>query len=400
MSQEFLGILEGKLRFDSAQMSFCTHFSWFGVTKNDRLGVEQLHLFYNRAPRLLSPNFLTLRVKSTDGARERQMERRDHPLFIEESDGHGFTGRAAFLDNDILCYSFSLDSSTDATEVSATLLLPETEPRFTRKMTYDPGSGRLRVETRLPRTDHRDPDADHPITICIAVPPAFGLSSIIADAVRTDSPKSPFAVETDGTLVVTFSASGESVGSREQVFVTGIGEGPSADRIQERMPRVRTPAFDSALDSSRKWLADALDRFSLDPIPKRRRSQYAMSVYQILSNTKSPRGQIGRRAVFPSRGTYCCHYLWDTCFTNLGVARFNERLAEDFVVALCECQEPDGKIPHFVCATWNDWSLLEAWNLQRLQWLLFLIMVLRQLYFPMVVSIEDGCSLQKGRTYF
>ena len=334
-------------------MSFCTHFSWFGVTKNDRLGIEQVHLFYNRVAALLSPNFLTFRVDGADGARERQKVRHDHPLFIEESDGLGFTGRAAFLDNDILCYSFSLDQSAEAPEVRATLLLPESKPRFTRRVDYDSDSGRLRVETRLPRTDSRDPDPDHPVTICLSVPPAFTLAAVILDGVRTDSPNSPFAAQTNGTLVVAFSASGDSIGVTEHVFVAGIGEGPSADRIEERMSRVRAPSFASALECSRKWLANALDRFSFDSVAKRRRPQYVMSAYQILSNTKSPRGQIGRHAVFPSRGTYCAHYLWDACFTNLGVAQFNERLAEDFVVALCESQEPDGKIPRFVCATWN-----------------------------------------------
>jgi putative isomerase len=37
----------------------------------------------------------------------------------------------------------------------------------------------------------------------------------------------------------------------------------------------------------------------------------------------------------------------------VGVAQFNMGLAKDFLRVLCENQEPDGKIPQFVCATWN-----------------------------------------------
>lgn len=353
MSQEFLDILNGMLSFKSAQLSFCTHFSWFGLVKNERLGLEELHLFYNRKARLLSPNFLTFRADGLDGARERQKKRQNHPLFIEETDGNGFIGRAAFLDNDILCYSFSLEPRSDAREIRATLLLPETNPRFARDIAYNSSTGRLRIETRVPRTDSRDTDTDHPLTICINVPPAFALSMIIADGLKTAPSQGTFTMRTDGALVMLFSAASENIGTSEQAFVTGIGEGPSADKIKGRMAHVRMASFETALKSSRKWLAEALDQLSLDSVPKRRRPKYEMSAYQILSNTKSPRGQIGRHSAFPSRGVYCAHYLWDACFANLGTARFNERLAEDFIVALCESQEPDGKVPQFVCATWN-----------------------------------------------
>src|SRR5664279_5668502 len=104
MLDEFLDALQDKLQFDSPQLSFCTHYSWFGVVKKDRLGIEELHLFYNKKPGILSPNLLTFRVDYPDGGSERQKTRRDLPLHIEEEDGKGFSGQIAFADTGVVCY--------------------------------------------------------------------------------------------------------------------------------------------------------------------------------------------------------------------------------------------------------------------------------------------------------
>ena len=120
MSEQLLDILSGKLKFDSACLSFCTHYSWFGVAKKDRLGVEELCLSYNRHAAVLSPNLLTFRVERPEGGSERQATRADQPLQIEESDGAGFTGKITFADSDILCYSAALEENSTASEVRAT----------------------------------------------------------------------------------------------------------------------------------------------------------------------------------------------------------------------------------------------------------------------------------------
>lgn len=346
---EFLGVLGGKLHFDIRQLAFCTHYSWFGVVKKERLGIEQVFLFYNRCPALLSPNLLTFHVDGPLGGSEWQKTRTNSPLCIEESDGHGFTGKMAFADSDILFYSASLDRDCSATAVHARFLLPASDPPLERIVRFDASSCRLIIETRAPRTDDRDPDASHPLTICLIVPKAFSEARAIVDGTEQgDIAK----FTTAGALVFTFTAPRDGLDG-EQTFVLGIGEGPTADKIGDRLSRIHAPRFDAALDSSAHWLSNALDKFSLEGVPKQHRLHYTKAVYELLSNTKAPRGQIGRHAAFPSRGTYCAHYLWDSCFVSRGVGLFNERLAEDFLLALCENQESDGKIPQFVCATWN-----------------------------------------------
>jgi len=387
----FLHTLRGKLRFDEPNLAFCTHFSWFGVVNRDRLGIEELHLFYNRVARLLSPNLLTFRIERPDGGSERQRKRIDLPLSIEEDDSRGFRGRLAFLDSDILCYHASLEES-GSTRVVATFLLPETNPRFERRAEFDADSLMLTVKTLLPATDGRDPDPSHALTLCLIVPPAFGQIRAIAGGSEAPGLDSGSAIETDGPLVITFTGVSADLAGEEQTFVLGIGEGPSADKIESRMPRARRIDSSVSEAASLGWLTTALDEFTFKGIPRGLRTHYARAAYQILSNTKSPRGQIGRFACFPARGRYCAHYLWDACFTNLGVAQFNERLAEDFLIALCENQEPDGKIPQFVCATWNrpgeSQPPLVAWSAWRLYEQFGNKELIRDVYQPVCRCVE------------
>ncbi len=105
MCDEFLSVLDGRLHFDIRQLAFCTHYSWFGVAKKERLGIEQVYAFYNRSPALLSPNLLTFHVDGPEGGSEWQKSRTNSALHVEESDGRGFAGRMAFTDSDILFYS-------------------------------------------------------------------------------------------------------------------------------------------------------------------------------------------------------------------------------------------------------------------------------------------------------
>lgn len=352
MIQEFLDTIGKSLHFDEAPLSFCTQYSWYGVVKKDRLGIEGLYLTYNRIAAQLSPNFLTFRVERPGGGSERQRDRTDLPLSIEESDSKGFSGTLAFLQDDLLCYHASIDQESNVAYVRATLLLPETKPSFEREVTYKASERRLIIETRTPRTDGRDPDPDHPLTVCVNVPEAFTRVSFISEGQDASGTEGEFSVKTDGAVVITFTASGKDFAG-VQTFVVGIGEGETASRIASRMAALGDVSPHTSSRASMGWLTKALDKFSFDGIPQNLRQHYAKAAYQILSNTKTPRGKIHRYAVFPSRGRYTAHYLWDACFTNLGVEQFNERLAADFLLALCENQEEDGKMPQFISATWN-----------------------------------------------
>lgn len=344
------------MRFDNPQLALCTHYSWFGIVDGSELGIGETHLFYNRRPALLSPGLLTLHVARSTGESSHARTRSHEPLAIQETDGRGFHGTVAFLDTDIACYHMRLDPGSDSGRVRARLFVPKSDPSYPRSVRYDAGGRVLIVETKMPKSDPRDPDEEHPLTVVLKAPEGFDLAA------------SPPKV-TDGEVVVEFTADAACL-AEEKTFVVGIGEGPTAGEIAGRVADLGDVDSQRSRSASEQWLAEGLDRFTFDGIDERLRTLYAKAAYQILSNTKAPRGKIRHFASYPSRGTYCAHYLWDACFTNLGVAQFNIELAKDFLRVLCENQEQDGKIPQFVCATWNrpgeSQPPLIAWSAWRI----------------------------------
>ena len=388
---EFLSALDGKLHFDLKQLAFCTQYSWFGVVKKERLGIEQTNLFYNRQAACLSPNLLTFHIERRDGETEWQQSRRNAALYVDESDGRGFIGRMAFLDSDILCYGAQLDDKSDVSLVRADFVLPATEPGIERRVRFDADSGMLIIETRMPRSDSRDPDPSHPLTVCLLVPDAFRNLRMSADGSDVSIGDGAEAA-TSASIAVTMDASPADLERCEQVFALGIGEGPTADKIEARMAEACSWTFDSAIAGSTKWLTEALDQFSFERVPEQFHLHYAKAVYQILSNTKTPRGRISHLAAFPSRGTYCCHFLWDSCFLSRGAAQFNRKMAEDYLFALAENQEADGKFPQFICVTWNrpDASQppLIAWAAWHLYREFGNVELLKKIYEPVACNVE------------
>lgn len=356
--EDFCSILSERLRFDVPQLSFCTHYSWFGITPGAKPGIGQTHLFYNRFPGVLSPQLLSLQAESPISKGSCNVTRSMKPLAIEERDEDGLQGKLAFLATDIVCYHARVEPGPTTSGLRAALFLPATEPAFARSVWLDAAERVLIIETRVPRTDSRDPDPDHPLTLCLRYPEGF-------EAVGKSIPE-----VTSESLNIEFYAPKPKLGGRSLDFAVGIGEGPSAPEIAKRVASLTKISEEDSRIASESWLQGALGEFSFEGIPDQLRLHYARAAYQILCNTKAPRGRIRHRACYPSRGTYAAHYLWDACFTNLGVEQFNIGLAKDFLRVLCDNQEADGKMPQFVCATWNrpneSQPPLIAWSAWRL----------------------------------
>ena len=340
MTQRFLDTLQGTLHFDSPDLDLCPHYSWFGVSKREKLGIENVRLYYSRASPLLASEFLTFEVSHGSDVSVKTKTRVDLPLEIQEQGEYGFTGVTAFADRDIVCYHARLDPDAGATGVTATIRIAATRPPFTRRVTYDPSARLLTLRTRLPRVDVRDPAPDHPFAVCMILPEAF------------DPPTSPIAADTDEAVRITFSAGADALAA-EHTFIVGIGEGQTAKEIEARVRHAATITSKDSRAASHRWLAKSLDELTFEGVPKNLRLHYAKAIYQILSNTKAPRGRLKHPANYPARSVYATQFLQDACFASIAVAQFNQELAEGYLLNTCENQEPDGKMPQFVCATWN-----------------------------------------------
>ena len=335
-------LLDGRMDYASANTALCTHGSWFGLVKADRLGLEAIHQFYGRKPALLSPDFLTFDVQyASGGAPAGPPERVNGPLAIQETDGSAVRGVAAFCASDILCYHLSIEPLATVRSVEGLVHLPKGRLEHPPAIQLDPDRRCLIVRARMPKTDKRDPHPEHPFTLALRWPKGW----------RPADPVAEGTVEPDG-LRFRFACPADALVG-EHTFVLGIGEGETADEIVGRMAALGELTSRDSLAASRAWLRAGLGRFSFEGVPARYHAHQAMAACQLLSNTKAPRGRLRRRALFPSRGTYCSHYLWDTCFSTVGLATFNEPLAREGLLNLVENQEDDGKIPQFICSSWN-----------------------------------------------
>ena len=147
--------------------------------------------------------------------------------------------------------------------------------------------------------------------------------------------------------------------------------------------------LDEALGRSRAWLAEALGDWRLPEREQEAAKLAATAAYALLSNTcaapgllagpaRSPDHRVGattgargrRLASYPSRGGYPVHFLWDACFHALGLSGMAPQLATDALEVITDNVRPDGKLPHFVAATWvrpgASQPPLVGWALERL----------------------------------
>jgi hypothetical protein len=111
--------------------------------------------------------------------------------------------------------------------------------------------------------------------------------------------------------------------------------------------------IEPAREKTRKWWTENL-RLPCDTATDPAFDLYVKAGISLLQNACRAGGRLRHGvASFPSRGTYPCHYFWDSVFQNLGLIHINPGLARDALLLLIENIEPDGKVPHFICTTWN-----------------------------------------------
>ena len=128
------------------------------------------------------------------------------------------------------------------------------------------------------------------------------------------------------------------------------------DFREDLAPRVcETPGdFDAGLSQAHAWWRGTLGglRLADEAAPEDARL-IARACAVLLGNlVRGPGLLAGRTALFPNRGGYATHYLWDSAFHCLALRRFAPGLAEDSIRLITANQRPDGKQAHFLCSTW------------------------------------------------
>ena len=109
-----------------------------------------------------------------------------------------------------------------------------------------------------------------------------------------------------------------------------------------------------AKENMRAWAQAAAGGLSFLPAEENTRKTFLTAVSGLLMNlTSAPGSLYGYLSAFPSRGGYPTHFLWDSAFQNLAYEMMSEKAAADSLLLLARSARPDGKIPQFLCSTWE-----------------------------------------------
>lgn len=365
-------LLSGVLSYAERTGGYNAFYSRVTFTKQDTAGINRLWLLYNRGTAELGQEILVpkragkaLPVKTVAA-----------PLEIS-AEGDGFQERITFAGSDLVALHASGDLAGVEWQGQLAGLpigkdgTPKPGARLvTFAWDWNPANRTLAFSFRLPRTDDRDPEPDHPAAMVLALPAQVKTGRL--GSTRVTLSETPQHGEMQSPLAYGFETAGVDV----LFWVLGfdMGSRETLDQLRERAAQARDAGYDAARLACQTWLNQALGTFRPVGRTEDEKRASAAAVWALVSNTKVGQGRFAPYlATFPSHGWYSSHYLWDSCFQALGHYRFNPQVAADALRLLVRNQEPDGKVPQFVCPTWNRpgesqppliaWS---AWNLHRM----------------------------------
>ncbi len=110
---------------------------------------------------------------------------------------------------------------------------------------------------------------------------------------------------------------------------------------------------EQAQELTLNWLSEYTKLFKTD-FTEQNAPIIIKAITTLLFNSTISPGKLSNHiSCFPSRGGYPTHFLWDACFQNLGLELLNIELAKDSILQLVDNIRCDGRIPHFVCSTWE-----------------------------------------------
>jgi hypothetical protein len=326
-------ILGSNLDYSHPDRSFSPFYSDLGLGFDDSAGIAHLYLHYNRRTTAMGAPLLPL-----PGAPQR---REQTALYVRQDLPHG-TARFAFCARNtwlmeargLGTLGFGLGDDLDVSMYHAKAgPTPEFVPghglqELRREIT---AAGYVVYDAYLPNRDKRDPDERFPFVLGVRVIRGSCRSGKESGAPLVLTPND------SGELLVAFSANELDV------------EHERLERLLAEVP----DSLDGAIERSRQWLTTALGNIHFESDSPKEAAVLAKAAFTLVFNACEAPGMLaGRVSAFPSRGTYPVHYLWDSCFQNLALEQMDPRLAPDSLLLLTENLRHDGKMYHFMTATW------------------------------------------------
>lgn len=341
---EFVALLENRLDFAHEETSFSPHFSTGGLRAGAHAGAGELLFYYNRRTTEFGGTMLEV---CGDGDGVARTALRGGPLGFEAAGTAGGTDRVAFSGPDVFTYESrtgEIGGGSPAWAVPA----PGADGSQVR-IVYDGETRVLLLEGVLPRSDPRDPEPVFPYRVAVRV--ADGVAHLAAGDRRWADSESVEVTTAPGGRVILGAAAADRPARFTVAFAAGDTDGGA---VATRAAEGARHDIEDCQSRTVRWLEDSAPRLAFPETTEGLRRLYARCVWTLLSNTVRPHGRFGSfRGCYPNRARYCCHYLWDSCFQSFGMARINRELAAEALRLLAARQEEDGKIPQFLCATWN-----------------------------------------------
>ncbi len=106
--------------------------------------------------------------------------------------------------------------------------------------------------------------------------------------------------------------------------------------------------IEAAIRDRRRWL----ERQFVPPgLPPARRRALVKAFSVMKTQVMTPEGIIRRRWTTPDRWPHRAMWLWDSAFHVAGWRRLDPALAREFLEAVLDGQQPDGRVPHMISPT-------------------------------------------------
>lgn len=341
-TEQLVEALNGQLFYPSKLDSFSPLDSNIGLSFAGGAGIDALHLHYNRQTTTISPPFLQVQIDGQviqAAARAGALEVSQHA----EKPEWNLQTHVTFAQTDVFTWSVHV-AHRAGTFKSVTVKLSPWDATAQHATSNRQGDG-WTFSARLPARDKRDPS------------PTFGVQ------VGCTARASGWMVHADAQGA-TWSATLAPGQSLDLVLTIAVGF--------DSQPLTSPPSVQpNSTAPAAQWIERALGNLPMPKGDDAVRRTFARAVWTLLSNRTQAPGRLGNAvSLFPNRGRYPCHYLWDSFFQNLAMEMMDVSAAVDSQLLLTRNIEPDGKIPHFVCSTWNrpgtSQNPLVGWGVWRL----------------------------------